>query len=160
MKKKMKKFFNISLLTIVALSTLSLSSCKNEIDDIFDEDAVTRLEKAKAEYTNILTDKGGKWQLEYYANDEEPGYIYLMTFAKDGSVTIAGHNKWINYIKTGSVTTASSYGSEVSMWEVIADNGPVLSFNTYNKYFHIFADPDGSPSVGGVSSQDDVNENG
>ncbi len=160
MKKKMKKFFNISLLTIVALSTLSLSSCKNEIDDIFDEDAVTRLEKAKAEYTNILTDKGGKWQLEYYANDEEPGYIYLMTFAKDGSVTIAGHNKWINYIKTGSVTTASSYGSEVSMWEVIADNGPVLSFNTYNKYFHIFADPYDIPSVGGATSDDDVNEDG
>jgi len=160
MKKQMKKFFNISLLTIVALSTLSLSSCKNEIDDIFDEDAVTRLEKAKVEFSNILTDKGGKWQLEYYANGEEPGYIYLMTFSKDGSVTIAGNNKWINYIKTGSVSNTASYGSEVSMWEVIADNGPVLSFNTYNKYFHIFADPYDIPSMGGATSDDDVNENG
>ena len=138
---------------------LSLYSCKNEIDNIFDEDAIARLDKAKAEYTNILTDQGGKWQLEYYANSNEQGYIYLMTFAKDGSVTISGNNKWINYVKTGTNNTPA-YGSEVSMWEVIADNGPVLSFNTYNKYFHIFADPYDIPSLGGATSDDDVNENG
>ncbi len=155
----MKKFLNISLLALVAVSALSLSSCKNEIDNIFDEDAVIRLDKAKAEFSNILTDKGGKWQLEYYANTKEPGYIYLMTFAKDGSVTIAGNNKWINYVKSGSMNTPA-YGSAVSMWEVIADNGPVLSFNTYNKYFHLFADPYDIPALGGATSDDDVNENG
>ncbi|MBR4829863.1 MAG: DUF4302 domain-containing protein [Muribaculaceae bacterium] len=155
----MKKILNISLLTLVALSALSLSSCKNEIDNIFDEDAVTRLDKAKAEYSDILTDKGGKWQLEYFANSNEQGYIYLMTFSKDGSVTISGNNKWINYIQSGSMNTPA-YGSAVSMWEVIADNGPVLTFNTYNKYFHLFADPYDIPSVGGASSDDDINENG
>ena len=155
----MKKFFNIALLTLVAVSSLSLVSCKNEIDDIFDEDAIARLDKAKAEYSKILTSNGGKWQLEYYANAEEQGYVYLMTFAPDGSVTISGHNKWINYIKSGQ-STAPAYGSEVSMWEVIADNGPVLSFNTYNRYFHLFADPYDIPSAGGATSDDDVNENG
>lgn len=155
----MKKFLNISLLALVAVSALSLSSCKNEIDNIFDEDAVIRLDKAKAEFSNILTDKGGKWQLEYYANTKEPGYIYLMTFSKDGSVTIAGNNKWINYVKSGSMNTPA-YGSAVSMWEVIADNGPVLSFNTYNQYFHLFADPYDIPALGGATSDDDVNENG
>ena len=55
----MKKFLNISLLSLVALATLSLSSCKNEIDEIFDEDAVARLDKAKAEYIDILTSNGG-----------------------------------------------------------------------------------------------------
>lgn len=155
----MKKFLNISMLALVALSSLSLASCKNEIEDIFDEDAIARLDKAKAQYSDILTDKGGKWQLEYYANSNEQGYIYLMTFAQDGSVTISGNNKWINYVQSGSANTPA-YGSQVSMWEVIADNGPVLSFNTYNKFFHLFADPYDIPSVGGVSSQDDVNENG
>ena len=158
-ENKMKKFLNISLLTLVALTALSLSSCKNEVDNIFDEDAITRLDKAKQEYTEILTSNGGKWQLEYYANDEEPGYIYLMTFSKDGSVVISGHNKWINYIKTGSMNS-SGFGSEVSMWEVIADNGPVLSLNTYNKYFHLFADPYDIPSSGSASSDSDVDESG
>ena len=60
MKRKMKKFLNISLLSIVALSSLSLASCKNEVDNIFDDDAVIRLDNAKAMYTDILTSNGGK----------------------------------------------------------------------------------------------------
>lgn len=155
----MKKFLNISLLSIVALSSLSLASCKNEVDNIFDEDAVIRLDKAKAEYSEILTSNGGKWQLEYFSNTEEQGYIYLMTFSDDGSVTIAGNNKWINYVQSGQLTRPA-FGSEVSLWEVIADNGPVLSFNTYNKYFHLFADPYDIPSTGSASSDKDVREYG
>lgn len=137
----MKKFLNISLVVLVALSSVSLVSCKNETEQIFDEDAVARLEKAKAEYADILVDKGGKWQMEYFANDEEPGYIYVMTFSKDGSVVISGENKWLGTL--GSM----AYGSATSLWEVIADNGPVLSFNSFNKYFHVFADPEDIPST-------------
>jgi len=135
----MKKFLNISLLTLLALSALTLGSCKNEVDEIFDDDAVTRLEEAKARFTDILTSNGGKWQMEYFANGDEPGYIYVMTFHTDGSVVISGKNKWIGGLSgnTGSV----AYGSETSLWDVITDNGPVLSFNSYNKYFHLFADP-------------------
>ena len=156
---KMKKFLNISLLALVVFSMFSLASCKNEVDNIFDEDAVIRLDKAKAEYSDILTRNGGKWQLEYFANENEQGYIYLMTFAKDGSVTISGNNQWINYVKTGSTKTPA-FGSEISMWEVIADNGPVLSFNTYNKYFHFFADPYDIPSTGGAATDADIDESG
>ena len=137
----MKKFLNISLVVLIAMSSVSLVSCKNETEEIFDEDAVARLEKAKAEYANILVDKGGKWQMEYFSNDEEPGYIYVMTFKKDGSVTISGENKWLGTL--GSM----AYGSATSLWEVIADNGPVLSFNSFNKYFHVFADPEDIPST-------------
>ena len=155
----MKKFLNISLLSIVALSCLSLASCKNEVDNIFDEDAVIRLDKKKAEYVNILTSNGGKWQLEYFANTEEQGYIYLMTFSTDGSVTISGANKWINYIQSGQQNKAA-FGSAVSMWDVIADNGPVLTFNTYNPYFHLFADPYDIPSSGSAASDKDINETG
>ncbi len=137
----MKKFLNISLVVLIAMSSVSLVSCKNETEEIFDEDAVARLEKAKAEYADILVDKGGKWQMEYFSNDEEPGYIYVMTFKKDGSVTISGENKWLGTL--GSM----AYGSATSLWEVIADNGPVLSFNSFNKYFHVFADPEDIPST-------------
>ena len=151
----MKKFLNISLLSLVALSALTLGSCKNEIDEIFDEDAVARLDKAKAEYTNILTSEGGKWQLEYYANSDEPGYVYLMTFRNDGSVTISGKNVWIGYA-SGESLSIPTYGSATSLWEVITDNGPVLSFNSFNKYFHIFADPEDIPSL----SDEDTDETG
>ncbi len=76
-KRKMKKFLNISLLSILALASLSLTSCKNEVEDIFEDDAVIRLDNKKAEYVQILTDteKGNRWQIEYFSNTEEPGYI-------------------------------------------------------------------------------------
>lgn len=154
-EKKMKKFLNISLLAIVALTSLSLSSCKNEVDEIFDEDAVARLDKAKAEYIDILTSNGGKWQMEYYANSNEPGYVYLMTFRTDGSVTISGKNTWIGKVE-GESLNIPVYGSQTSLWEVITDNGPVLTFNTFNKYFHLFADPEDIPSL----DSEDTDETG
>jgi len=145
-EKKMKKFLNISLLSLVAISSLMLGSCKNEVDEIFDEDAVARLEKAKTEYIDILTSNGGKWQMEYYANSDEPGYIYLMTFNKNGSVTISGKNQWIGLVQGQNFGTLG-YGSETSLWDVITDNGPVLSLSSFNKYFHLFADPEDIPST-------------
>ena len=151
----MKKFLNISLLSIVALSALTLGSCKNEVDEIFDDDAVARLEKAQKEYYDILTDKGGKWQMEYYANSDEPGYVYLMTFKKDGSVTISGKNEWIGY-EMGESLKVPTYGSETSLWDVITDNGPVLSLNTYNRFFHVFASPEDIPSL----NDEDTDETG
>ena len=51
----MKKFLNISLLTLVALSSFTLTSCLNEMEDIFDDDAVIRLNNARDEYFDILT---------------------------------------------------------------------------------------------------------
>ena len=151
----MKKFLNISLVVLVALSSVSLVSCKNETKEIFDDDAVARLDRAKADYAEILTDKGGKWQMEYFSNDEEPGYIYVMTFNKNGSVTISGKNKWIGVVD-GLNLGSIGYGSATSLWEIIADNGPVLSFNSFNKYFHLFADPEDIPS----NSDEDDNEQG
>ena len=151
----MKKYFNIFLLALVALASLTLVSCKNETEEIFDEDAITRLEKAKADFTNILTDKGGKWQMQYYANSNEPGYVYVMTFRNDGSVTISGKNEWIGYVE-GESLKVPTYGSQTSLWDVITDNGPVLSFNSFNKYFHLFADPEDIPSM----SDEDTDETG
>ena len=162
MKRNMKKYLNIAALALVVLSTLSLGSCKNEIDEIFDDDAVARLAKSQAEYVDILTSNGGKWQLEYYANSDEPGYVYLMTFSTDGSVVVSGMNKWINIIDNPSAMgSTAAFGTATSLWDVITDNGPVLTFNSYNKYFHLFADPYDIPggSTGQVDSEDE-NESG
>ena len=157
----MKKYLNIASLALIAVSALLMSSCKTEVSEIFDEDAVTRLAKAQAEYVDILTSNGGKWQLEYYSNDKEPGYVYLMTFSKDGSVVISGMNKWISYVvNTGSssLNNTAVYGSETSLWDVITDNGPVLTFNSYNSMFHLFADPYDIPDATGGQMQDDSSD--
>jgi hypothetical protein len=135
----MKKFLNISSLLLVAL-TMGFASCSHEEKDLFDDSAAHRLAQSKEYFYDILTSQGGKWQLEYFTTPDEPGYIYLFTFAQDGSVIISGENKYIGQI-TSYDNSDPVYGSARSMWEVITDDGPVLSFNTYNKYFHLFADP-------------------
>ena len=145
----MKKILNISLLMLAALSTLTLTSCLHEMDEVFDDDAVIRMNNAMEDYENVLTSNGGKWQLEYYSNTTEPGYTYVLTFAKDGSVVMSGHNKWINYIKNNNLNT-SAFGSMTSMWDVIGDNGLVLTFNSYNDFFHLFSSPDAVPTTGGT----------
>ena len=141
----MKKFLNISLLLLVALS-LGLMSCNHEEKDFFDESAAERLENSKQYFSDILVDQGGKWQLEYFTTTGEPGYIYVFTFQKNGTVTISGENKYIGFL-TNPDNKVPVYGSANSMWEVIADDGPVLTLNTYNKYFHLFADPEDIPDT-------------
>ena len=144
----MKKIFNISVM-LLALALTTTSCFKNEEDDIFDKSAADRLEAAIKDYSDVLTSQGGKWAMEYFASTEEPGYVYVMDFNKDGSVLITGANKWVA-IETATYDPKKvtfDPKSERSMWEVIADNGPVLSFNTYNKLFHLFANPEDVPGT-------------
>ena len=123
----MKKIFYFTLALALAAG---VSSCKNEEDDIFDDTAANRLEQYKKDYANVFTDKGGKWALEYFANTEEPGYVFVVTFDKNGSVEVAGNNKW---------TPTTSFSTDNSLWGMISDDGPVLSFNSYNKVLHVFS---------------------
>ena len=151
----LKKNFFISALMLFTLSMIFTSCFKNEEDDIFDKSAADRLEESVKTYSDILCAQGGKWAMEYVANEDEPGYVYLMDFKSDGSVTITGDNKWIAKL-TNPSSNDPEYASEISMWQVITDNGPVLSFNTYNRIFHLFADPEDVPD----NTQDDPDETG
>lgn len=133
------KYIKLSLLAMLLMS-ISTSCFKMEEEDIFDENAATRIEKAIKNYTEILTDKGGKWMLEYYANGDEAGYVYVMTFNKNGSVKMSGKNIYIGELFNEQ--NVSKFASEESLWQVIGDNGPVLTFNSYNHIFHLFANPE------------------
>ena len=141
----MKKLYKFSAFAAL-LAGFTLSSCNNEEADIFDQSAAHRTEVAKQMYKDILVGQGGKWQMEYFTTEDEHGYVYLFTFKEDGSVKISGHNEYITKI-TNIDANYSSFGSEESLWDVISDNGPVLTFNSYNKYFHLFADPKDVPDT-------------
>lgn len=146
----MKKIFYFTLALALAAG---VSSCKNEEDDIFDDTAANRLEQIKKDYANVFTDQGGKWALEYFANSEESGYVFVVTFDKDGSVQMSGNNKW---------TATTSFDTDNSLWGMISDDGPVLSFNSYNKVFHVFSSPEniiGGPTNPELNDQD-IDETG
>ena len=116
---------------LAALAALALTACSSDDDQIFDQSAADRLEQYKKDYADVLTADGGLWSMEYFSNADEPGYVFVMKFDKNGSVDISANHKWIG----------GQFKQETSLWKMIADNGPVLSFNSYNNLFHIFADP-------------------
>ena len=123
----MKKY---SLYSLCVLVLLFQSSCLFQEDDIFDEPAAQRLNHALATTETLLVDASNGWVMEYFPTNEQEGYTFLVKFTPDGKVVVASKNKY-----------TQNYTEEAGCWEMIGDNGPVLTFNTFINIFHLFADP-------------------
>ncbi len=139
-------------LYILPVLALGLAACSNEEESIFDQSAAERLEAGQKEYFSTLCADGGIWAMEYFANEEEPGYMFVMQFHADKSVDVHTDHKWIG----------SKYRSERSLWDVINDNGNVLTFNSYNTLFHVFSTPENIEGSDAPlnSNGEDVDEQG
>ena len=117
---------------MLAAASLAGASCDREEEDIWDQSAAQRLEQAQKEDLATLCSAPNGWQMLYFCNAQEQGYNFLMKFDEYGGVTIATRNP----------NTNNAYTEEASMYDVLVDDGPVLSFSTYNSLFHRYADPD------------------
>lgn len=138
----------ILAMSLLLAGGLLATSCVSEEDDLFDKTAAERLNEIKDVYSARLEAQPAGWAMQYYpTNDDEVpygnGYLILCDFNPDHSVKVAMRNAF----------TDNKYDEAVSVWDVITDNGPVLSFNSYNRLFHIFSSPED------VTSTDD-NETG
>lgn len=143
--------FTPYFLGLVAAAGFSLASCDSEDPDYFDEAAAYRMDDAKKETKAALCASPNGWEMLYFPdNDWEPGYELLMKFNEDGSVKMASNNVWAQYAMTGtpgsvnllpsSLFVANMY-EDVSLYKMISDAGPVLTFDTYNQILHPFCDP-------------------
>lgn len=132
--KKILSFFAI------AAVVCGFSSCATEQENVFDKSAAERMDQALTDYTARLKDSKGGWIMEYYPNEEQDPVLIAVRFNADGSCTMGMNNKETSYV----------YLEDISLWQMIADNGPVLSFNTYNECLHTYATPDPNyiPSTG------------
>jgi len=128
---------------------LILSSCLSEEKNLFPESAALRLNQAIGKAKNILIypPNNNGWVMEYFPTNHTEGYTFLMNFDDNTFATIAAKNKY-----------TPVYSKERSAFDVIGDNGPVLTFNTYNKLFHLFSDPKdplGSRELDGIGLEGD-----
>lgn len=133
-------------------SVLLFSSCFKEQKELFDLPSDERVRKYINDFENVITDSPNGWIMDYFPNSGSEGYSLIMLFNKDKSVEIAGMNQWSDY----------TYITDISMWDVISDDNPVLTFNTYNKVFHLFSnpeDPDGTSSLNGIGLEGDYEFN-
>lgn len=118
------------------IASLLFTACAGEEEDIFSESAAERLNSVSDVYSARLEAAPNGWAMQLYPqnSDEYPegcGYLLLMRFNADHTVNVAMDN----------VLSDNSYTSDNSVWDIITDQGPVLSFSTYNNCVHAFADP-------------------
>ena len=130
----------LSYFAALFFGSLVFAACAGEEEDLFDQSAAERLNAVKGEYSEILESSKGGWAMEYYAvNDtitpEGYGYLLLNRYSDNGFVTVAMNNAFSNNV----------YAEDSSAWEIITDNGHVLTYNTYNNCLHKFSDPDDIP---------------
>ena len=106
-----------------------LASCTKDDAEIFPESAADRLDGTAENDIKILESATNGWELHYYTGTDYTGggYTMLVKF-KDGKVRVSA-----DFAPADSVA--------VSSYDVIKDQGPVLTFNTYNELLHVKANP-------------------
>jgi hypothetical protein len=118
---------------------LFLSSCKYEEKDIFELNPAERLNKAMADsYTNLTSAVNG-WEMAYFANPDSAGFTLLVKFKKNGMAVVASQSE---------LTQNKAYEQDSCLFELIADYGPVLTFNTFNRVLHRFSNPENPDGYG------------
>lgn len=123
---KTNKFF----ILLLALSTLLLQSCLKDQEDIFDKSSSLRMQEVLDKTKAALTGNVNGWALDYYPdrNLSYGGIAYAIQF--NGT--------------EATVYSQESEESETSLYKLTNDNGPILSFDTYNSLMHAYATPSAS----------------
>ncbi len=139
---------NNNILGLLLLAATLLSSCAGEEDNIFSESAAQRLVSTAAKGEARLMSATDGWAMEYYPTTDttDPyglGYLLLTKFNADGSALVAMKNTF----------SSNAYLEDTSAWEIVTDNGVVLTYNTYNKCIHAFSDPE---DLSSTSSTDET----
>ena len=111
------------------VASLLLTACLHDDNEVFDESAAQRIEKAVTADKALLESAPNGWELHLWTEPKYTGggYTYLMKF-KNGKVTVSAD------IAPAEMQTTSSY-------DVIQDAGPVLTINTFNTIFHHLSTP-------------------
>ena len=129
------KFNKIISVALVALSSSLFQSCLKDQEDIFDEPTSLRVQAVLDDTKKTLMDAPNGWVFEYYPdrNISYGGYVYTVKF-DEKEVTV------------GCELAPGEF--ESSLYKLTGDNGPTLSFDTYNSIMHFFATPWGGGGFG------------
>ncbi|MBQ0056052.1 MAG: DUF4302 domain-containing protein [Bacteroidales bacterium] len=136
----MKKIFSIAF-SLTAASVM-LTGCMFEQDDFFDESASLRIQHTNDEIQDLLctqSTEGNGWVLQYFVAGTDdysfPGFNIVANFTKNGKVTMASDHAYLRNNNAGKYTEASS------LYDMLSEEGPMISFNSWNDILSVFADP-------------------
>ncbi len=118
---------NIFKLLLLLLPLLVFQSCMKDQEDLFDEPSSLRMQKTLDNTRKVLEGSEKGWLIDYYVGDNQQygGYAFTVKF---DSLSCTASSEL-------SADTATSY------YKLTTDDGPVLTFDTYNTVLHALATP-------------------
>ncbi|MCR4919123.1 MAG: DUF4302 domain-containing protein [Prevotella sp.] len=131
---------------MAAAATAALTTaCTFEQEDYFDESASLRvahinddIQKRLVEQSDTAQGRHG-WVIQYFVAGTDDhsfeGFNLFGRFADNGNVTLASNHR---YLRDGN---ANKYTEHTSTYQLLNEEGPVLSFNTWNNILTVFEDP-------------------
>ena len=122
---------NKSIIVLLSLA-VAFTACSRDEESLFEKSAAERTVEALENAQKYLTEAPNGWEFLYFCNPATRGYNILVKFDKHGKVTATAKNI------PGHKTLVTD---DNSVWEVVSDYGPILTFNTYNDVLHLWADP-------------------
>lgn len=157
---KVKHIINTSLMC--ATAAMLSTSCSFEQEDYFDESASLRIthlnEDIQSRLVNQSSNGNNGWVIQYFvAGTDElnfEGFNLFGRFHDNNKVTLASDHR---FLRNGN---ANKYTEHTSHYEMLAEEGPVLSFNTWNDILTVFEDPVSPTAAPGNIVQDGVGMNG
>lgn len=124
-----------------AALTAMFSACTFEQENFFDESAALRIRHMNEDVKSTLcapTSENG-WLIQYFVGGTEEadfeGFNLFGKFYETGKVTLSGDHRYLRNGNAGKYTEYTSY------YEMLAEEGPVLAFNTWNDVLTVFVDP-------------------
>ncbi len=143
MKKTYRLITTCSVCCAICAATIALSSCKFEQEDYFPESASLRITHVNEEIKDRLVEQSAEgshgWLIQYFVAGTDDynfeGFNIFGRFYKSGRVTLAGNHRFLRN------NNANKYTEHDSHYEMLAEEGPVLSFNTWNDVLTVLEDP-------------------
>lgn len=129
----------LGMMALAAIAT----SCTFEQDDYFDETASLRVTHINENIKQRLVDQSAEgnygWVMQYFVAGTDDysfeGFNLFGRYFDDGKVTLAGNHR---FLRNGR---ANKYTEFTSTFRMLAEEGPVLSFDTWNDVLTVFEDP-------------------
>lgn len=126
------KYNKITCLLLISIVFMMVfPSCLKDEKEVFTEPASARLQKVIDNYYNLLESSENGWILDYYPGGKDikfGGFSYTVKF-KDKNATVA-------FELSNDVSE-----TETSLYKIIGNSGPTLTFDSYNTLLHYFTTP-------------------
>lgn len=130
----MKKIHILTAL-LFALPLMTLTSCLKDENDVFDKSASTRMQEQLDKTREVLRGAANGWIVDYYHGEDQAygGKAFVVKF---------------DSLQCTAMSELTGDESATSYYKLTNDNGPVLTFDTYNKVLHKLATPSQSAYEG------------